>query len=491
MAFIKITHKSKNKATLQSDIFDNIRENFSVEKDSFFGGRKKRFFGSIKPREYMITPLGTFDIGLTKDIIKFSLSQGIPVSVEIDERVKQILKPKLVFENKAALQFDAFELRPYQKEAVELAIDQGRGVIVLPTATGKTLTMASLIKTILSENSMQGKYITVLVPDIGLVSQTYDDFIKYGLECKVAKWSGSNEFDPEAKVIICNQAIIRSESKIKIANHIAKNTGLLLIDEVHTIKKGNKVTKIIDTFDTNYRFGFTGTLPDDLTDQWCVYGKIGAVITKEEAHEMRSEKYIADVKAKIIVIEHNDAPKFKINIEEPTKAYNEEILWLATNEFRNKLIAKIALQLKYNSLLLVNRLDHGKALLEATKALNIDNKEIHFIEGEVEVQDREKVKQLMEEKDNVICIAMSSIFSTGISINNLHYIFFCAGGKSRVRIIQSIGRGSRLHKNKDKMVLFDIADNTRYSLKHLNKRVQLYKEEKIPYEKTIVKKTSN
>jgi superfamily II DNA or RNA helicase len=485
MAFIKITHKSKNKVTLQSDMFDNIREHFSVEKDSFFGGRKKSFFG-VKPREYMITPLGTFDIGLIKDVVKFALSQGIPVSVEIDERVKQILKPKLIFEKGEALQFDQFELRPYQKESVELAINQGRGVIILPTATGKTLTMASLIKTILSENPMHGKYVLVLVPDIGLVSQTYDDFIKYGLDYKICKWSGNNDFDPEAKIVICNQAIIRSESKMKIANHLAKNTGLLIIDEVHTIKKGNKVTKIVDTFDSSFRFGFTGTLPDNLTDQWTVYGKVGPLIKEEEAHEMRSEKYIAEVISKIIVIHHKDPPKIKINIEEPTKAYNEEILWLATNEFRNKLISNIALKLKFNSLLLVNRLDHGKALLEIAKSLNIDNKEIHFIEGEVEVEDREKVKKMMEEKDNVICIAMSSIFSTGISINNLHYIFFCAGGKSRVRIIQSIGRGSRLHKSKEKMVIFDIADNTRYSLKHLNKRITLYKEQKIPYEKTII-----
>ena len=484
MAYIKITYKGKNKATLQSDIFDIIREHFSVEKDGFFKGRKR--FGGIKPREYAITPLGTFDIGLVKTILKHAMTTGIPLDVDIDPMVKQILRPSFKFEKGEALEFENFELRPYQKEAVQLALPAGRGVIVLPTATGKTLTMASLIKTILNENELKGQYVLVLVPDVGLVSQTHKDFMDFGLDYKVVKWSGKDDFDPSAKIVVCNQAIIRSEAQSKIAKHLANNTGLILVDEVHTIKKGNMVTKILDDFKTVNRFGFTGTLPDELTDQWCVFGKVGHVITQIEAHTMRTEEYIADIAARVLVIHHLNAPKFKVDPEEPNKAYIEESQWLAANKFRNTFIVSLALKVKNNSLLLVNRLDHGKALLDLANALNIQGKQIYFIEGNVEVEDREKVKALMEANNDVVVIAMSSIFSTGISINNLHYIFFCAGGKSRVRIIQSIGRGSRLHHSKEKMVLFDIADNTKYSLKHLKIRELLYEAEKIPYEKTVI-----
>jgi len=79
------------------------------------------------------------------------------------------------------------------------------------------------------------------------------------------------------------------------------------------------------------------------------------------------------------------------------------------------------------------------------------------------------------------------LFLAQISINNLHYVFFCSGGKSRIRIIQSIGRGSRLHHSKEKMILFDFADNTRYSFKHLQQRISLYKQEKISHEKIEIK----
>lgn len=484
MAFLKILHKNKNKASLYSDTFDIIREHFSQEKAGMFRAKRSYF---ATPREYAITPLGTFDIGLSKEIIKFALSQGIPTEVEIDDKVKSILKPSLNFTEVLEVPNETYKLRSYQSEAIKLAIPHGRGTILLPTGTGKTLAMAALIRSILLRNKISG-YILVLVPDIGLVSQTYDDFIKYGLENKISKWSGSNEFNPSSEIIICNHSIIRQWNQSKIAQKLANETSLLFIDEVHTIKKGNKITKIIDAFKTNNRFGFTATMPEDLIDQWTILGKIGPIIMEMEAHEAREAKYIADVEAKAIILKHKAPPQIKVNPDEPHEAYHAELDWLSTCQFRNKFIINFANKMKYNSLLLVNRLEHGRALLEMARQLDV-SKKIYFIEGNVEVEDREIVKKIMEENDNVICVAMSSIFSTGISINNLHYIFFCAGGKSLVRIVQAIGRSSRLHPNKEKTVIFDIADNTRYSLKHLTKRLALYDKEKIKYEKVHITET--
>ena len=99
----------------------------------------------------------------------------------------------------------------------------------------------------------------------------------------------------------------------------------------------------------------------------------------------------------------------------------------------------------------------------------------------MEVEDRERIKKIMETDNNVLCIAMSKIFAVGISINNLHYIIFCSGGKSRVRVIQSIGRGLRLHKSKSILTIIDIADQLKYGILHSDKRKLLYNEEKIPF----------
>ena len=87
----------------------------------------------------------------------------------------------------------------------------------------------------------------------------------------------------------------------------------------------------------------------------------------------------------------------------------------------------------------------------------------------------------MEENNNVVCVAISAIFSTGINIKNLHMIVFAAGGKSFIRTIQSIGRGLRLNPNKEKLTIIDIADQLEYSKSHAEKRQEIYNKEKIQY----------
>ena len=136
-----------------------------------------------------------------------------------------------------------------------------------------------------------------------------------------------------------------------------------------------------------------------------------------------------------------------------------------------------------NVLILVNRLEHGDHLWET---LQFKNKETVFVHGGMRVEEREQIKQKMETNDNIVCIAMSSIFSTGINIKNLHYIIFASGGKSFIRIVQSIGRGLRLHESKEKLVIFDLYDNFKFSMQHVEERKSFYDEEQIPWKENEV-----
>ena len=117
------------------------------------------------------------------------------------------------------------------------------------------------------------------------------------------------------------------------------------------------------------------------------------------------------------------------------------------------------------------------ALLEAL----LKNKQIYFIRGDVEVKERKEIQELMEQQKDIIIIAISKIFSTGINIKNLHYIVFAGGGKAKIKIVQSIGRGLRLHSDKKELIIFDIADNLRYGQRHIEQRLSLYDSEHINY----------
>ena len=135
-------------------------------------------------------------------------------------------------------------------------------------------------------------------------------------------------------------------------------------------------------------------------------------------------------------------------------------------------------------LILVDRLEYGSRLLQKFHKFN--EKSSWFVSGEMPVEDRRKIMDIMERENNVVCTAMSSIFSTGINIKNIHYIIFTFGGKSFIRTIQSVGRGLRLHESKIKLALFDLYDNMKYSMEHVEERKQFYTEEQIPWTETIV-----
>jgi superfamily II DNA or RNA helicase len=97
----------------------------------------------------------------------------------------------------------------------------------------------------------------------------------------------------------------------------------------------------------------------------------------------------------------------------------------------------------------------------------------------MEVEKRKEIIDMMEKNDNIICIAMASIFSTGINIKNLPNIIFAGLGKSFIRVVQSIGRGLRLHDNKSKLRIIDVSDNLKYSMSYALHRQEIYDQEQI------------
>ncbi len=114
-------------------------------------------------------------------------------------------------------------------------------------------------------------------------------------------------------------------------------------------------------------------------------------------------------------------------------------------------------------------------------------RELFFVHGGVETKDREAVRAITEKSENAIILASYGTFSTGINIRNLHNIVFASPSKSRIRNLQSIGRGLRLGEQKTSCKLYDIGDNLswkthkNYTLLHLIERVKIYNEEGFNY----------
>jgi len=468
----------RRKAIIQSDLLSNIREHFSVEDKSQKFRRRFTFGHKGATRTYAITPQGRFDARLINEVVRHIRETYTSVVFEYTPTLSQHLStPSLRKDNVFALSITENQpLRDYQLECVQQSLEMTSGLIILPTSAGKTMVMATLIMSIQSQLADNFKTL-VLVPDTGLVTQTYQDFLDYGVPSeRLTKWTGTNTLDDKASIIIANSQILLSE---KQDTSILKQIQLLVIDEVHKIKQGNKISKLVSHIPAKLRYGLTGTLPEDLMDRWFIMGQLGDIIYSKKSIEMREQKYITNVKVVVLKVTYFNPPRFEIDYNNPTAAYEQENTYLHSNQYRNDIIKNIVSQLNKNTLILVDRIVHGEILLEVLKQLT--DKEVYFISGVVELVEREKIRALMETKDNIICVAISKIFSTGVNIKNLHYIFFASIGKAKIKIIQSIGRSLRLHANKKQATIFDIGDNLKYGNKHLQERLSLYAEEEIPF----------
>ena len=462
--------------TEDSSLFDKIREHFSIENE---GARFARYRGRFAARrKYAITGTGACELGLYWDIRQYLIKEQIKVDISITDKLQKVLD---VGRDIELYKKFTLELREYQEEVIKKALKIGRGTCVLGTGAGKTLTTAALIENYFQSCPDKDTFkCIVLVPDLGLVSQTYEEFNDVGTTFKMTKWTGKTKPDLTSNVIICNIGIVQSQFD---NNDWMKYVDLLIVDECHKIKASNKVSKIVSKIKTHNKYGFTGTLPENNLDKWSIIGKLGPVIYEKTSYELRLEDYLANVNVKVLNLEYKVPPRYLSD-----NKYREELDFIYDSHFRNTFLTKLCSKLENNTLILVNHISQGVILSEYLT--QCENKQIYFIRGEVEVETREDIKRIMEKDNNVICVAMSSIFSTGVNIKNLHNIIFAAGGKSFIRTVQSVGRGLRKHASKNKLVIFDICDNLRYGLRHCEKRKDIYKTEKIKYtESKILEKS--
>lgn len=508
------------KGIVVSDFLDLIREKFSIENPNARILKKK--FGPqfhVDARKYAITNTGRFEPGLLFDIIRMLKGSEVVYECELTPLLEQemcIGFKDLISDEIAKLSLD---LRDYQEDIIRKCLRIGMGTSVVATAGGKTLIMASLIQTV--RKNRPTKFKTLVILPAQLIIQTYNDFVEYGIPSgDICKWGDGSELEDkniiiasvktlEAKLLIYrdqretkDRKETEDEKRIREVLELEKEKDrrkswlkqkkdcleklegidLVLVDEVHGLRKDNTFNKILELFPTRHRFGYTGTLPESLIDQWNIIGRIGPILKDYPSFLLREKGYIADSHATILRIKYKNPPELVIDQLVSTAAYKTECEFLYTNEYRNKVITRLSQNFENNTLIAVNSLKHGEILFNKISK-EAPGKNVYYIRGEVEMEDREVIRKLMEKQNNVICIAISKVFSTGINIKNLHYIIFALTGKAKIRFLQSIGRGLRLHDLKDKLEIIDIVDEVHYSLKHYEgKRLEYYEREKIPYE---------
>ena len=354
-----------------------------------------------------------------------------------------------------------FEPRDYQLDAFNTTIKYGRQLLLSPTASGKSLIIYLLTR-------YYNKKTVIIVPTTSLVEQMSKDFEDYGYDKKICKiYSGQPVFPADV-------TITTWQSFSKAPKEVIQSFDMVVGDEAHLFKATTLKGILEKMKTTSIRFGTTGTLDGSECHRLQLEGMFGPVKKVISSKQLMDAGTIANIDIQCVILRHTKQKKL---------TYQEEMEYLVTNDSRNQFITNLVSSLKGNTLVLFQYVEkHGEVLYPM---LDGRVKDLHYVYGGTDTEDREKVRELVEKSNDNVILASYGTFSTGINIKRIDNIVFASPSKSRIRNLQSIGRGLRKTEGKEKMRLFDIADDLQcenYTLNHLKERINTYNEENFPYE---------
>lgn len=371
------------------------------------------------------------------------------------------------------------DIRDYQVEAVHTALKDNRRVLVSPTGSGKSL----MIYCIARWHIQHGRKVMVVVPTTSLVEQMYSDFEDYStangwnVESNCQKlYSGfSKVFD--SKILFTTW-----QSIYKLPKQWFDQFDCVVGDEAHQFKAKSLTTIMEKMTETPYKIGTTGSLDDKKLNRLVLEGIFGRVHKVTTTKKLQDEGKLAELKITALLLKYSDEVRKHCSKMD----YQEEIKFLILNEKRNKFIANLACNSKGNTLLLFQFVEqHGAVLYEMVKQ-KAEGRNVFFIHGQTATEDREEVRRLVARESNAIIVASFGTYSTGINIPSIENIIFASPSKSKIRNLQSIGRGLRLNTGKSHCTLYDLTDDLHWkswknhTLKHGAERYRLYSEEEFP-----------
>ena len=345
--------------------------------------------------------------------------------------------------------------------------------------SGKSLVLYCLVRW----NEQFNRQQLIIVPTTSLCLQMKSDFKSY---------SQSNGWDSDQVRVIMGGEEKNKTSAVTVSTwqslydlpkKFFVDFNVVYGDECHLFQSKSLTGIMNKCVNAPYRVGVTGTLDGSKANKLVIEGVFGPAYKVISTKELMDSKQIAELEIFAIILEYNDQIK-KANKD---LKYQEEMDFLVQHLPRNKFIRNLTLSQKGNTLVLFQYVEkHGKILFDMINDKD-SARQVFFVYGGTDAEQRENIRQITEGENDAIIIGSYGCMSTGVNIRNLHNIIFASPSKSRIRNLQSIGRGLRKGDEKDECKLYDIGDDmtwkTRrnYTLNHMVERIKIYNDEQFTY----------
>jgi superfamily II DNA or RNA helicase len=439
------------------DYYNDLKEAFSFHVPGYRympAFRRGKWDGKLSLFDFSDK---TLPYGLFLDFLKFHKKKFKNELLNVDSDVKNLfdgvtLKPKF---NLKLYPYD------YQEDCIITALKYKRCILHVSTASGKSVIISYIIKTLL-EKYKKNQYL-IIVPTTNLVEQFYGDMKDYGIKEDIIGRVYSDIKEPDKSIVISTwQSLARNHDWLTRFHGV-------IVDECHTAGGSLQIRNILEkATNADYRMGVTGTLPTAHIDILNIKAFLGPILRKYSASMLGDAGYVSQCHIKVYKLSYNrqfEGEYFDVRRE------------VVCNPPRMRFIADLIKGIDDNILILVNLVENEGMILESYLTEHLPDKDVVFLWGDTKVKEREKHRAGFEDDKNKVVIATYPIFKMGVNVPSLKYIMFASPLKSKISVLQSVGRVLRKYIDKENGEVIDLVDIVPYLETHGELRQEYYKKE--------------
>jgi hypothetical protein len=303
-----------------------------------------------------------------------------------------------------------FEPRDYQEIAFKESLLAGKQINKMCTSSGKSLTISLIAEFFRRE----GKKGLLLVPNINLLTQFKNDIKDYNLndlynDTHVIGGGSTDKHFDCTLTISTWQSMQRWHTELNSLDYV-------ICDELHRFASQETSAIVKNTTSCKYKWGFTGTLPEDPCMKMVLFGLFGLPKTYITSSELIERGLATPIEINAITFKYSNSDKALF--QGCGKTYPKQLQFLKEHETRNKFIINLMKRLKDrgNTLTLFQHTQHGKDLFTGIMSVlfpdvQIENKNItgkksfefqeqygvYFLNGEDDAKTRELTRKILEE----------------------------------------------------------------------------------------------
>jgi len=379
-----------------------------------------------------------------------------------------------------------FEVRKYQIDSIRAWVDDinvtGNGVIKAPTGSGKSV-IAILSALEMLKNKPNSKIVytvnsTTLLKQFQNFAKKEDlPFLLVSGEVDELKNGQKSDLIALSVSYYYSQKKQKKHEKLK---ELISNADLIIIDEAHHTPASMLKSLLMDS-PNSIRLGLSATPLREDGRELEILGLLGKISYSIDYTELVKNNYLVPleyiqyetVPSKVIKEEIRNIDVIK-SYDSFAKTYSRLLRLFENSPYTNKqIIAKIKEINKYPALVIVRRIAIAKKLSEL---MNENGIIADWVSSKSTLEERmEKIEALKNGKLQVLI--STSLADEGLDIPNLSLVVLLTQGKSRIKLVQRIGRVMRPSQNKQKGYILDIVYPYEFFLKQGEKRYKFVSSE--------------